>query len=170
MSADAKPLTTAEALLLGEAFDGDGPLVGSVVVDRDELLATTRALEAAERDAVRFLIGRDDALVAAKSAERERDAARLELGELALEVGYGDRPEGQGGIHHPDGKTLAGAWLLERKMLANTEADRDAARATVAELVAALNVMLSTPAGTSDERCRALALAEGALARAKRGG
>jgi hypothetical protein len=49
-----------------------------------------------------------------------------------------ERPEGQDHIIHANGKTLAGAWLLERKALANAEADLELARARVAELEKAL--------------------------------
>jgi len=46
---DARPYTAAEVEALPNAQDEDGALPGSVLVDREELLATVRALEVTRR-------------------------------------------------------------------------------------------------------------------------
>jgi hypothetical protein len=53
---DAKPLTTNDVMALGTHSDEDGWVPDAVIVDRSDLLATTRALETAvaEIDSARF--------------------------------------------------------------------------------------------------------------------
>jgi hypothetical protein len=91
-------MNAASRLLAGE--DGPTPL-------EDRLIDAMESIEECEAYQM--------------NAEHDLAAARRELGELALAVGYGERPEGQDVIHHPDGPTLAGAWLLERKVLGLVE-------------------------------------------------
>lgn len=158
---DAKPLTTADAATLGEAFKDDEALAGSVVVDRAELLATTRALERVtaelenERRAHAAHEAGEAGLIArAEKAEHERDAAKTkadiyERDWYSAKQEFGD----------------ARAKLLARAAERQTEID--ATRSTVAELVAALKPLCHP--GTSGRSVVDWERARAALAKAKGG-
>lgn len=156
--ADAKVLTTADVESLPEHGDEDGGMPGVVLVDREDLLATTLEIERAQTalDEVRAEVARRDALISGdgyedmrrhaadlaqrlETAERERDEARSSLGALADVAGaaqglrYVDFAAGEEVVVSDEirGNALWGA-------MRETIRERDAARATIVELVTAL--------------------------------
>lgn len=65
---------------------------------------------------------RGDAMTALRVAVERAKAAEREMDEFALAVGYGERPEGQGGVHRLSGPELAEKWReLHRDEMAATD-------------------------------------------------
>lgn len=80
MSIDAKPMTTAEVESLPAHVDEDGPFEHHVLVERDELLATTRALET-EIARVASIAADFDELSSGYLARAEKAERQLDCGE-----------------------------------------------------------------------------------------
>jgi hypothetical protein len=112
MSYDAKPLTTADVHKLEHVSDEDGVNFDAVEVDKEDLIATTRALETAQT-AVTISNSRDYERIhqqavalhaLADEAVGDRDSARARVVELETVLGrivcYWDA-EDEGKVH-PD--------------------------------------------------------------------
>src|SRR5512137_695391 len=148
MSDDAKVLTPAEAECLPEHGDEDGGMPGVVLVDRDDLLATTRALETAqmaETKAAAAAMREWDSLkhefessvatlrARAEKAESERDEAR---GEARAHRAALD--DATASCHGLGCGRCEDCVSMQRARAEKAESEHDAARARVAELVTAM--------------------------------
>jgi hypothetical protein len=120
VSTDAKPLTTAEVVTWVPHLDEDGGACTCILVERDDLLATTRALECEARAHRALEFG---AAALAERAEKAEAQVAVSGGEWCAQ----NRAEWRG----PCG---ACAWCVkqERERAEKAERERDEARAEVA--------------------------------------
>jgi hypothetical protein len=94
----------------------------------------------AARDAEMAAFNREKALLVIQLDAKDAEIARLtgELEEIALATGYGERPEGQSGVHRASGELIASRFREAQRQAENAEAALATAKQRIATLEGAL--------------------------------